>query len=71
MNSPTSVYYETKSPFNESDRLLFQLEIPHKGTEAGLDVRCQIFSIDPASWEDLNCTAEIGDCRVKVATSII
>jgi hypothetical protein len=68
---PSIVDYNTRSHFNETDNLSFKFEMPYSGPEAGLAVKCQIFSKETGLWKDTKCTGQISNSRVKVTNSSI
>jgi hypothetical protein len=43
--------------------------VPYNSSEAGLAVKCQIFSEEAALWQNVGCTGKISDSKVKVTTS--
>jgi hypothetical protein len=66
---PNIVYYDTRSPFNETDELILQFEVPYNSSDVGLGVKCQIFSEEAGLWQNADCIAKISDSKVKVSTS--
>jgi hypothetical protein len=68
---PNFVFYETGSPFNSTDNLSFQFEIPYEGSGVGLAVKCEIFSVEADIYKDSDCTGLISDGVVNLNTTSI